>query len=63
MTPRVEKVPVGKNRLERVSHDHNSPAPESANVLLSKNVIILQGFSSVVIIVILVNFIMPVEYD
>ena len=36
MTLCVEKVPVGKNRLVRVSHDHDSPPLESADVLLKK---------------------------
>ena len=36
MTLCVEKVPVGKNCLVRVSHDHNSPPLESADVLLKK---------------------------
>ena len=37
MTLGVEKVPVGKNRLVRVPHDHHGPSLERANVLLCEN--------------------------
>ena len=42
----VEKVPVGKNCLVRVSHNHHSSPLESANVLLWRSRMLSDGMKS-----------------